>query len=96
MSEPTYTPDDNDKDWLKGIGHGLLDPNDPTYEARLKWRREHGQSQQSHGWRDFIIGVIMMIVIVFIAIALAGNSWSPETGNAPSSGVSGCEASGNC
>lgn len=96
MPEPAYVPDEQDKDWLKGISHDPLNPGHPTYEARMKWRREHNSNRESHGWRDFIIGIIIMVAIIIIAIALAGSSWSPEAGNAPNSGVTGCESSGNC
>jgi hypothetical protein len=89
-----YAPDDNDLDWLAGLPN---EPIDPGNKEQMEWRRAQSAktpSKKDYGW---LVGVIVTIAFILLAIALAGNTWSPTTGNSPESGAQGCsggEASG--
>ena len=79
MSEPTYTPDESDQDWLKGLSHEPLNPDHPDYEARMKWRHEQTLKKQGEAkGRTTIIHIEMdenarkVVLVVLIILAIAG------------------------
>lgn len=37
----------------------------------------NNQVSESHGWRDFFIGIVIMLVVILIAYAANGNDPTP-------------------
>ncbi|HEU5004738.1 MAG TPA: hypothetical protein VFT49_01485 [Candidatus Saccharimonadales bacterium] len=82
-----YEPDEEDLKWMKTRKSGH------TYAERAKWREEYAKTHpakeiESHGWRDFFIGLAIMIIIILIAFALGGNDPTTD-GNCNQANFSG-------
>jgi len=71
MADKEYVPDEQDKNWLKGLSHEPLNPHHDSYEARMKWRHEQTLLKQAQKKQVVIDADTLKATAIAIVIILA-------------------------